>query len=413
MRTYFFLIQNSFKTLSKNKKRTFLTLLGIVVGNGVLVLVLSLGQGLESFIMGQLGAFTPNTIMVEVQTPPSSRAGILGAYDIKTLNEKDKNDLEQIEGIEYASGWFMGTGKMQFEREEKNISLLGVNTHFPMTQNIPIEAGRFFNQTEDLQGEKVVVIGKGLAEDITNEKPFMLQNQKIKINQKSFRVVGITEELDAMGPMSLSDMAFIPVKAGERHIWGDDHLQAIMFRMTDLNQASRISWRMQNILRRNHNIDDPEDDDFAVRTFDQMMEIVSIVINGVNLLLSALAGISLLVGGVGIMNVMYVTVSERTKEIGLRKSLGARPNLILIQFLFEAVLLTSIGGIFGALGGTILSWLISFGARYAGFNWIFSIPWDGIIGAILISSCIGIIFGMSPAKKASQLDPILALRSES
>jgi len=166
-------------------------------------------------------------------------------------------------------------------------------------------------------------------------------------------------------------------------------------------------------LRRNHKIDDPEDDDFAVRTFTQLLDIVGTVTNGINLLLASLAGISLLVGGVGIMNVMYVTVSERTKEIGLRKAMGARPSLIRLQFLFEALLLTLMGGILGAFLGTVLSWLISLAAGSFGFDFPFTIPWMGIVGAVAISTLIGLVFGIAPAKKAARLEPIAALRSES
>jgi len=412
MRTHFNIARNSLQTLRKNRKRTMLSLLGIVVGTGVLVLVLSLGKGLEGLIMSQLGSFSPNTIMVEVQTPSSSKAGVMSAYNIKTLNETDMDDILKIEGITHISGWYTGSSNVKFGRENKNITALAVNTDFPFTQNLPIAVGRFFNKTEDKSGEKVVVIGLALAQKLTNNNPKNLLDQKVKLDGKFFRVVGITEELDSMGPMSLSDMIFLPLRTGSKHLWADDHLQAIILRMDDITQADRISWRIQNVLRNNHDIQDPKDDDFAVRTFSEMMEIVGTITSGINLLLSALAAISLLVGGVGIMNVMYVTVSERTKEIGLRKAVGAGSNLILFQFLFEAVVLTALGGIIGATLGITMAWFISLGAGYAGFDYPFAIPWTGIIGAVIISSLIGIIFGITPARKAALLEPIAALRAE-
>ena len=251
-----------------------------------------------------------------------------------------------------------------------------------------------------------------LADKLSNNQPTRLLQQKIKINNHSFRVVGISDEVDAMGPMSFGDMAFIPLEAGSKHLWGEEHLQAIMLHIEDASQTDRLSWRIQNVMRRNHDIDDPEDDDFAVRTFTQLMEIVDTVLTSVNLLLASLAGISLLVGGVGIMNVMYVTVSERTKEIGLRKAIGARPSLILLQFLFEALVLTGLGGILGAAFGVALAWFISLGANYAGFDFPFSLPWSGIAGAVLVSIFIGLVFGLKPAQKAAQLEPIAALRAE-
>ena len=413
MRKYYYLARNSLTTLQRNLKRTLLTLLGIVVGTAVLVLVLSLGNGLESLIMNRLGSFSPNTLFIEVQTPPSSKAGAFAAFDIKTMTERDRDDILAIDGISYVSGWRSGSAQIQLGRENKNITLLAVNTDFPKLQNVPIQLGRFFNTTEDNSGERVVVLGLGLANDLSNDRPESLVQQNVKIDNLSFRVVGITEEVDAIGPVSLSDTAFIPLRTGARNFWGEDHLQAIMAYTSDVEQTDRLAWRIANVLRRNHKIDDPEDDDFAVRTFTQLLDIVGTVTNGINLLLASLAGISLLVGGVGIMNVMYVTVSERTKEIGLRKAMGARPSLIRLQFLFEALLLTLMGGILGAFLGTVLSWLISLAAGSFGFDFPFTIPWMGIVGAVAISTLIGLVFGIAPAKKAARLEPIAALRSES
>jgi len=398
--------------LQRNLKRTLLTLLGIVVGTAVLVLVLSLGQGLEGLIMNRLGSFSPNTIFIEVQTPPSSKADIRSSLNIKTMTEKDRDDLLSLEGISYASGWRSGAAKIKYNRENENITLLAVNKDFPNLQNVPIGLGRFFNSVEDKSGEKVVVLGLSLANKLSYDRPESLVGEKVKLDNHSFRVVGITEEVDAIGPVSLSDTAFIPLRTGSKTFWSGDHLQAIMVYMEDASQTDRLSWRIQNILRRNHNIENPDDDDFAVRTFSQLLEIVGTVTSGINLLLTSLAGISLLVGGVGIMNVMYVTVSERIHEIGLRKALGANPRLIQIQFLFEALMLTAIGGVLGAVLGTTLSWLISLAAVSFGFNFPFSIPWVAIVGAVLVSALIGIVFGYAPAKKAAQMDPIAALKSE-
>ncbi|NCP67825.1 ABC transporter permease [bacterium] len=412
MRKYYYLARSSILMLQRNLKRTLLTLLGIVVGTAVLVLVLSLGQGLEGLIMNRLGSFSPNTIFIEVQTPPSSKADIRSSLNIKTMTEKDRDDLLSLEGISYASGWRSGAAKIKYNRENENITLLAVNKDFPNLQNVPIGLGRFFNSVEDKSGEKVVVLGLSLANKLSYDRPESLVGEKVKLDNHSFRVVGITEEVDAIGPVSLSDTAFIPLRTGSKTFWSGDHLQAIMVYMEDASQTDRLSWRIQNILRRNHNIENPDDDDFAVRTFSQLLEIVGTVTSGINLLLTSLAGISLLVGGVGIMNVMYVTVSERIHEIGLRKALGANPRLIQIQFLFEALMLTAIGGVLGAVLGTTLSWLISLAAVSFGFNFPFSIPWVAIVGAVLVSALIGIVFGYAPAKKAAQMDPIAALKSE-
>ena len=149
MRKYYYLARNSLTTLQRNLKRTLLTLLGIVVGTAVLVLVLSLGNGLESLIMNRLGSFSPNTLFIEVQTPPSSKAGAFAAFDIKTMTERDRDDILDIDGIDYVSGWRSGSAQIKLGRENKNITLLAVNTDFPKLQNVPIQLGRFFNATED------------------------------------------------------------------------------------------------------------------------------------------------------------------------------------------------------------------------------------------------------------------------
>lgn len=412
MRKILQLTSQSLNSLRKNKKQSMLTLLGIVVGTGVLVLVLSLGQGLEQFIMRQLGSFNPNSIFVEVQTPPSSRAGAFAALNITTLSEEDRDDLAEIDGITHASGWYTSQNVFAYGNENKTATILGVNKDFPVVQFLPVATGRFFNQQEDENGEKVVVLGKDLAEELQKGERKPILNERIKLGSQRYLVIGIADEVDASAGLNLNEMGFVPLKSGQKYLWSETHLQAIAMRMENPEEVNRLKWRMENVLRKNHDIDAPDDDDFAVRTFDQILDIVGDVISGINYLLSSLAGISLLVGGVGIMNVMYASVSERTKEIGLRKSLGAPPSLILFQFLFEALMLSIIGGLAGAAIGVGLAYGISLLAANFGFGWDFSIPWAAIGLAVGVSIIIGLVFGYRPAQKASKLDPILALRSE-
>ena len=219
------------------------------------------------------------------------------------------------------------------------------------------------------------------------------------------------EEVGTKFFLEFDDFVFVPVRTVQKKILGIDHILAIGLEMKDKSLIESTIFDLTKMFRRNHNIKDPSKDDFVFRTLNESVEIVSGITSGVNYLLFSLALISLVVGGVGIMNIMYVTVTERTTEIGLRKAVGAKPSLIKLQFLLEAVILTFIGSVLGLIFGAICVFLISMLANYLDFEWQFIIELNAVILAFTIAFIIGVGFGYGPAKKASKLNPIDALRS--
>ena len=348
---------------------------------------------------------------VEVRVPKSTRSGSpIDAVNIKTMNDKDQEAIEKLPNVDATYGWYTGQGKIKAGKQNQTSLILAVGDKYNYIQGTNMRSGRFFTAKEDRSRQKLVVLGSDLAEDLASSDEEII-GKNVKIDNKSFRVIGVMASQGSSGFFNPDTVAYIPVRTGQS-MWGVQHLQAIVVNIIDMEKAERTRWRTAEILRQNHDIDSPEKDDFQITTSDEALSIVGDVTGGISILLGALAGISLVVGGVGIMNVMYVTVTERTREIGLRKSIGAPRRAILMQFLIEAVLITLLGGVIGVIGGALLSWIASVGAGYAGYGWDFTIPSMAVVLALSVSVGIGLLFGYRPAKRAASLDPISALRSE-
>jgi putative ABC transport system permease protein len=276
--------------------------------------------------------------------------------------------------------------------------------------SVQVDTGRFFTEEEDQGLSRVVVLGYDLATILFGTEDPLGKN--IKIGQLNFKVVGVMKKLGMQMFMNLDEMAYVPLRTAQKMLLGIDHILYMSLKMKDKNKLYSTRYQLERLLRKNHDIKDPTKDDFAIRTMDEAMKIIDTVTGGISLLLLAIAAISLLVGGVGIMNVMYVTVTERTREIGLKKSIGAPEHIILAEFMIEAVMITLLGGFLGIGGGIFVSWLVSVVAGLFSFQWPFIIALNGVFLALAISGGIGLIFGYAPARKAAQLNPIEALRYE-
>lgn len=285
-----------------------------------------------------------------------------------------------------------------------------VQASYPEVNSVQVDTGRFFTEEEDQGLSRVVVLGYDLATILFGTEDPLGKN--IKIGQLNFKVVGVMKKLGMQMFMNLDEMAYVPLRTAQKMLLGIDHILYMSLKMKDKNKLYSTRYQLERLLRKNHDIKDPTKDDFAIRTMDEAMKIIDTVTGGISLLLLAIAAISLLVGGVGIMNVMYVTVTERTREIGLKKSIGAPEHIILAEFMIEAVMITLLGGFLGIGGGIFVSWLVSVVAGLFSFQWPFIIALNGVFLALAISGGIGLIFGYAPARKAAQLNPIEALRYE-
>lgn len=404
---------NSLKT---NKGRTALTILGIVIGITAVIAVLSTGQAIKGLIVGEIDKFGSNLIEIEVKTPQTAQTStenavsMVGGAVITTLKESDAEAIGRLPNIERYYAGVMGQELVNYQSEIKKALLFGTNAAFIDIDTGEVEQGRFFSEEENRALSKVAVMGYKIKNNLFGDQDPI--NQSIRIGAEKFTVIGTLQEKGASFGMDMDNMIFMPVRTLQKRLLGIDYVSFILAQAKDNNSATQTAEDIKITMRERHRITDPDKDDFAVITMDQMLEMVSTIIYGIQILLIALGSISLIVGGVGIMNIMYVGVVERTFEIGLRKALGAKKQTILWQFLFEAIIITFIGGIIGIVAGILLSSLIAAVAGSLGLKWTFSISWAGMILAVAMSVIVGLIFGLYPAKKAAEKDPIEALRYE-
>ncbi len=322
---------------------------------------------------------------------------------------KDVEDIEKLSNVEFAYGMIISQANMQYASKEKTALIWGSGPEHEIAEGLTFSEGRFFNKKETDAYAKVIVLGAQIKEKLFGSASALGKNVKIK--NQNYRVLGVVSEQGTSYFLNIDEIAYIPVTTVQRNLLGEDYIQAMAIKLKNKDLIAGTIFQIKKVLRDNHDIKDPAKDDFAVRTLEESMEIVSTVTRGISILLFCLAFISIVVGGVGIMNVMYVAVTERTKEIGLKKAIGAKPFYIRFQFLSEAVVICLLGGALGIIAGISITWLISFIASLFDFDWPFLITLFPIVLSISISLFTGIVFGFAPANKASKLDPIKALRS--
>jgi len=414
-----------FKTLSfaitglkTNKTRTALSVLGIVIGVAAVIVIVSIGQGLRTLIVNQLNVFGENMISVQVKVPGSdygaSMQSMVEGTVITTLKYADVEAVRNKKRFPYiksVSGYTMGTEWASYQEKEKQVMFIASDAYYPKIDGqAKIARGRYFTNEEERGMAKVAVIGSAVAKNFFgNGDPI---GKQIKIKQINFKVIGVMADRGMVMMFDYDNLVYLPLKTAQKLIIGTDHLVEFAMVMEDDQHFAQAKTEISQLLRERHNISDPTKDDFEVMSMDQIVEIVNTVTGIISLLLGLLAAISLIVGGVGIMNIMLVIVAERTREIGLRKALGARQKDIMNQFVAEAVLISVFGGIIGIIFGIFISLAATFAVRAYNFDWPFVISIEAIIIAFIVAAGFGILFGWWPAKRAAKLNPIEALRYE-
>lgn len=414
--TFLNVIKLAINALTLKKLRTFLTVLGISIGIAVVIAIMSAGRGLNAMVMEQIEMFGSDTISIEVKVPSTKHTSSENAMSmaqgvtITTLNERDRQSVIKHPNIIAAYGFLIGQEVMSYNGQTKKIMIAGEGYQMIEVEKFELDAGRMYTQEEEDSLSQVVVLGYGVKENFFGDDQAV--GKTIRIKNKPFRVVGVAKKRGGYAFMNMDDFVYMPVKTLQKRLLGVDYFTNIIAKMADRNLSEQTVEDLIESIRENHDITDPNKDDFAIMTMAEATEMVNTIVDGIILLLVALVCISLIVGGVGIMNIMYVSVTERVFEIGLRKALGAKKKDILWQFLAEAVILTVVGSIVGILLGALFAYIIYCLAIDNNLTWVYVIPSSAIFLAIGFSATIGLIFGLYPAKKAAAYDPIVALRKE-
>jgi putative ABC transport system permease protein len=304
-----------------------------------------------------------------------------------------------------------GSQTAVYGSETYSPTILGTSEIFADLYNIRASEGRVFTEDEVKSYSDAVVIGHEIKQELFGESDAV--GQKIRIKGKNFRVIGVLEKAGQVSFINFDKVAFVPYTTAQQYIFGIKYFHRLAIEADSEENIATTVLAIETTLRNNHNITDPEKDDFFIETQASAMETVSTITGALTMFLASVAAISLIVGGIGIMNIMLVSVTERTREIGLRKALGARQKDILRQFLLEAVLLTAIGGLVGITLGALLSFAISLVlSQVLGVNWAFTFPIDGALIGLGVSALVGLTFGLYPARQAAKKSPIEALRYE-
>lgn len=406
-------IYSSLQTMKHSKLRSALTMLGIIIGIMSVIIVMSVGAGAQSLILNQVKSVGSNLVGVlpggsEENAPPAFVMGIV----VTTLKYEDGEEIIKhgCKCIEALNMYVSGNATFNKDDLVVNTTFSGVNESYLQVEDTEVSWGRFFTDEEEKSLARVVVLGNEVKERLFGDQDPL--GSKIKIKKTNFTVIGVMKKRGVSGFQNQDDQVFVPLRTAQKLLLGIDHVSMIRAKVDTAENVDKAVESIEMILRDRHNIDPGEADDFKVSSMAQGLEMLSNITNALRYFLVLIAGIALVVGGFGIMNIMLATIQERTREIGLRKAVGAKKNNILWQFLIETVFLTFSGGILGIIFGILLSYIIYCVAINYGLNWVFSIPFYSIILAIGFSTIVGLFFGIYPAKKAAQLDPIEALRKE-
>ena len=392
------------RSLRASKLRSALAALGILIGVGAVIALLALGSGAQKDVVDRVSSMGSNLLMVR----PGLRRGHRGASTVAHQNltlEDAEAVLSGAAGVEQVSPVVSGRAQVKYFSQNSNIMVMGVAPTYFEIRSYEVERGFQFTESDANGRAPVAVLGPATVEELFGERDPI--GETIRLKNTNFRVVGVLRAKGDQGFFNADDQAIIPYTTAMDRVFGLDRLGEIDVQAAETADVEHVKSEVERILRQRHRIREGEDDDFSVRSQAELLERVSEVTGTFTLLLGGIAAISLLVGGIGIMNIMYVTVAERTREIGIRKAVGARGRDILRQFLAEAVLLSGIGGAAGAAFGAALAALLS---RLFGMS--IAIEPGHVLLALSFSAGIGVFFGYYPARRAAKLNPIDALRYE-
>lgn len=397
----------TYTALSANKVRSGLTMLGIIIGISSVIVLVSIGQGAQGSIEESIQTIGSNLIMIT----PGTQRGVgtqvsSGRGSSRTLTEEDAEAISELSLVKAVAPEISSRYQVTSKGKNTNTSVVGTTASYTSVKNVEMGEGSFITDQHVKNLSKVAVIGPDVQEDLFDEGTDPI-GQTIKINGIQFKIIGITEEKGGTGMGSQDNMIFIPLSSAQKFLAGSSYLSTINVEAIDSNSMDTAQEEIEELLLERHNITNADLADFTIMNQTDIIDAASSVTETFTILLAAVASISLVVGGIGIMNMMLTTVTERTKEIGLRKAIGAKKKDINRQFIIEAMMLTFIGGVIGVAIG----WIISFVVSQLGITQT-KVSVSSVVLAFGVSAIIGIVFGYYPAKRAARLNPIDALKYE-
>ena len=435
------ILKLSFRSIRTNKLRTSLTVLGIVIGIASVIIVYSAGEAINGLVVSQVESFGgTDLIETEVKAPTGKKGAaaeqqsamsIAQGAQITTLSLKDFEDVKKLPNIKNGYAVIIGQEQVNYNDQSKKSLIFGASASLTEIDKTEVDYGRFFTDAEDKSQAQVAVLGYKIKEKLFGSSDPL--GKYIKIRKSKFLVIGVAKERGAVMTLDYDNFVYVPVRTLQKRILGIDHIVFMMHQLNNVDLADETAEEARLVIRQNHNIvsqplefkpgdavvqnigegmTDTSKDDFRVVTMKESLGVLDTVTSAITLMLLAIVAISLVVGGVGVMNIMYVIITERTAEIGLRKAVGAKYKDIMLQFITEALIITFIGAIAGVMVGAAISYIISLGANYYGLNWVFSVPLRAYEVALAFAVFFGLGFGVYPARKAARLDPIEALRQE-
>ena len=400
-------IRIALEGLKSNKLRSILTMLGIIIGVGAVIAMVSIGLGVQQKVQSSIASLGSNLLIVmPASNAPPGTVRLAAGSNITLTNQDAKAISKQVGGINYVLPAVSSQYQVIYGNQNWKTSVQGTTTDFLTVRNYSVSAGSFFSHSDDNSRARVAVLGRTVATNLFGAASPV--GKTIRINQAPFRVVGV---LSAKGQSSMGqdqdDLVLVPLSTAQDRLMGITYLNNISIQAKNAEVINKVQEDVTTLLRSRHRLAAGVENDFTVRNMTALMATMTETTGTITVLLGNIAAISLLVGGIGIMNIMLVSVTERTREIGIRKALGATFRNVLLQFIIEAVAISVTGGLFGIavgiVGARVISWV-------AGWNTI--VAWWAIVGAFGVSVLIGLFFGVYPARKAALLDPIDALRYE-
>ena len=396
------------------KFRSFLTILGIIIGIASVIIVMAIGASAQQLIIAQVSGVGSNLVGVlpgasDEKGPPASVLGIVTT----TLKQSDLDAVllkKNVPNAVAASGYVSGIGTAKYKNNSRQNNFQGVSADFIDVEKNDLSSGRFFTDEEDSGLARVAVLGSNTAKELfETEDPI---GKMFSLKDVNFTVVGVLAPKGGSAVSNPDELVYMPLSTAQKILLGIDYLNFMRVKIDNPENITRAVADIKYTIRTQHRIKNPNDDDFSVRDTAQALNMVTNITNVLKYFLAGIAAISLLVGGVGIMNIMLISVTQRIREVGLRKAVGARNRHIITQFLIEAVFITLVGGIIGIIFGILISLLAAVVINALGYEWEFLISFSSIVVATMVSAAIGLLFGLYPARKAARISPMEALRYE-